>query len=71
MSIDGLPLPMGRTLMFNKQVDQKTIGDITQKILDINADDAYLKKLYKINGLKYKRPPIEIFVNLILLSTIG
>ena len=63
MSTDGLPLPMERTLLFNKQVDQKTIGDITQKILDINADDAYLKKLYKINGLKYKRQPIEIYID--------
>ena len=63
MSTDGLPLPMERTLLFNKQVDQLTIGIITKKILDINADDAYLKKLYKINGLKYKRPPIEIFID--------
>lgn len=59
----GLPLPLDRTIHFNKQVDQKTIGDVTQRILDINADDAYLKKLYKINGLKYKRPPIEIFID--------
>lgn len=63
MSTEGLPLPMERTLLFNKQVDQLTIGNITKKILDINADDAYLKKLYKINGLKYKRQPIEIFID--------
>jgi len=60
---EGLPLPLDRTILFNEQVDQKTIGDVTQKILDINADDTYLKKLYKINGLKYKRQPIKIFID--------
>ena len=63
MADTGLPLPMERTIHFNKQVDQKTIGEVIQKIMDINADDAYLKKLYKINGLKYKRPPIEIIID--------
>lgn len=59
----SLPLPMERTIMFNTQVDQKTIGAVTQKILDINSDDAYLKKLYKISGQKYIAPPIEIYID--------
>jgi ATP-dependent Clp protease protease subunit len=63
MPEDNLPLPIERTILFNSQVDQSSIGDVTERILEINENDAYLKKLYKINGLKYKRPPIEIYID--------
>jgi len=63
MAKDGLPLPLDRVILFNKQVDQKTIGEVTQRILDINSDDEYLKDLYKLHGLKYKPQPIEIFID--------
>lgn len=59
----SLPLPMARDYLFNKQVDQKSIGEVSQLILDVNADDAYLKKLYKLHGLHYKPQPIEIIID--------
>jgi len=63
MSENSLPLPMERTILFNKQVDQKTIGEVSQHILEVNASDAYLKKLYKLSGFKYKPSPIEIYID--------
>ena len=61
--MNGLPLPIERSIMFNSQVDQKTIGVLTQNILDINNDDEYLKKLYKINNLDYTPAPIKIYID--------
>ena len=54
---------MNREYLFNKQVDQSSIGEVTQFILDVNADDAYLKKMYKLHGLHYKPQPIEIIID--------
>lgn len=61
--LGGIPLGMGRTIHFNKQVDQVTIGAVTEQILAINADDEALKKIYKLNDLKYKPEPIEIYID--------
>ena len=58
-----LPMPATRSLMFNSQVDQKTIGHLTESILDINADDEYLKGLYSLHGLDYTPTPIEIYID--------
>jgi ATP-dependent Clp protease protease subunit len=60
---ENLPLPKKRELFFNKQVDQSTIGEITQKIIDINNDDEHLTKLYSIYGLDYKPEPIKIYID--------
>lgn len=58
-----LALPKKRDLFFNKQVDQNSIGDITQKIIEINQDDEHLKKVYAIYGLKYEPEPIKIYID--------
>lgn len=58
-----LALPKKRDLFFNKQVDQNTIGDITQKIIEINQDDEHLKKVYALYNLKYEPDPIKIYID--------
>ncbi len=60
---EHLPLPKKRDLFFIKQVDQASIGDITQKIIEINQDDEHLKKVYSIYGLKYEPEPIKIYID--------
>ena len=52
-----LKLPKNRDLFFTKQVDQSSIGELTQKIIEINQDDDHLKKLYSVYGLEYKPEP--------------
>jgi ATP-dependent Clp protease protease subunit len=58
-----LPLPKKRDLFFNKQVDQNTIGDLTQRIIEINQDDEHLKKIYAIYNLNYEPEPIKIYID--------
>lgn len=58
-----LRLPKNRDLFFNRQVDQGSIGDLTQKIIEINQDDEYLEKLYSIYGFEYKPEPIKIYID--------
>jgi ATP-dependent Clp protease protease subunit len=60
---EHLPLPKNRDLFFIKQVDQASIGDVTQKIIEINQDDEHLKKVYSIYGLKYEPEPIKIYID--------
>ncbi len=60
---EHLPLPKKRDLFFIKQVDQASIGDITQRIIEINQDDEHLKKVYSIYGLKYEPEPIKIYID--------
>jgi ATP-dependent Clp protease protease subunit len=60
---ENLPLPKKRDLFFIKQVDQSSIGDITQRIIEINQDDEHLKKVYSIYGLKYEPEPIKIYID--------
>lgn len=60
---EHLPLPKKRDLFFTKQVDQASIGDITQKIIEINQDDEHLKKVYSIYGLRYEPEPIKIYID--------
>ena len=60
---DNLPLPRKRDLFFAKQVDQSSIGELTQKIIEINNDDDHLKKVYSIYNLEYKPDPIKIYID--------
>lgn len=57
-----LPLPMDRNIMFAKQVTQSSIEELSRKILEINADDRHLEKLYILYGLQYTPPPISIYM---------
>ena len=56
---DNLPLPKKRDLFFTKQVDQSSIGELTQRIIEINQDDEHLKKVYS-PYLTYPHPLIVI-----------
>jgi ATP-dependent Clp protease protease subunit len=59
----NLDEPMERLLMFNAQVNQDTIGKLSESILKINESDRELKKIYKLQGLKYKPKPIKIIID--------
>lgn len=61
--MDNIPLPKKRDLFFNKQVDQNSIGELTQKIIEINDDDDHLRKLYSVYNLEYMPKPIKIFLD--------
>ena len=58
-----IKLPKGRNLFFTKQVDQTSIGELTQKIIEINKDDEHLKKIYNVYGLTYNPEPIQIYID--------
>lgn len=58
-----LPLPKDRNLYFTKQVDQSSIADLTQSILEINKNDEYLRRLYAVYGLTYVPAPIKIYID--------
>lgn len=60
---EQLPLPKKRDLFFNKQVNQDSMGELTQKIIEINQDDDHLKKVYSIYNLKYEPDPINIYID--------
>jgi ATP-dependent Clp protease protease subunit len=60
---ENLQLPKKRDLFFTKQVDQASIGELTQKIIEINQDDDHLKKLYSVYNLDYKPDPIKIYID--------
>ena len=52
-----------RCLFFNSQVDQESIGNLTQDIIGINEQDEYLKKYYEIHNLIYVPKPIQIYID--------
>lgn len=58
-----IPIPKSRTLYLTDQVTQKSIGDLTKSILEINEDDSQLEKIYAIHSLKYERKPIKIYID--------
>jgi len=58
-----LPKPKARRLYLTKQIDQSSIAPLIQSILDINANDKHLIKLYKIYGLDYTPQPIELYID--------
>ena len=55
--------PKDRKLFFTKDVDQSSIEELTKKIVEINDDDKFLKKQYKLYGFKYKPSPIKIYID--------
>lgn len=60
---DTLPLPSGRDIIFSKDVDAESMAKITERILEVNEEDAYLEKLYKIHDINYTRKPIKIYID--------
>lgn len=59
----ALPTPRARNLYLPKQVDQASMNDLTKNIIEINEDDAHLKKLYGVYGLRYDPKPIKIYID--------
>lgn len=55
--------PKERKLFFSEQVDQKSIKVLSEKIININEHDEYLKKYAKLHGLEYNPKPIEIYID--------
>lgn len=60
---EQLILPKKRDLFLTKQVDQASIGELTEKIVEINRDDVHLTKLYSVYGLGYTPEPIKIYID--------
>ena len=58
-----LPIPKKRTLYLSSQVTQKSMNDLTKAIVDINADDRYLHRLYQVHDLDYKPKPIHLYID--------
>ena len=58
-----LPIPKDRNIFFSKQVNQASIEEITKKIIDINDNDAHLKKLYDLYSLDYNPKPMKLFID--------
>lgn len=61
--MDKLPVQKERNLYLAKQVDQSSINDITKEIVEINEDDAYLKRLYGVHNLEYNPSPIKLYID--------
>jgi len=59
----SLPLPKDRSLYLPDQVTQESMHKLTKSIVEINADDALLKKVYAIHGLEYTPKPIQIYID--------
>lgn len=63
MAIANLELPKDRNIFFTKQVDQISIADVTQRIIEINEDDKRLKKIYDVYDIEYNPKPIKIYLD--------
>ena len=63
MAGTALPIPKGRNLYLPKQVNQESMNDLTKSIIEINENDAYLKKLYSIHDITYVPKPIKIYID--------
>jgi ATP-dependent Clp protease protease subunit len=58
-----IPTPKDRVFIFNKQVNQETIGELSRQILDINQDDKQIKYLVDNSGFKYEPQPIKVYID--------
>src|SRR5437763_689012 len=62
-TIFTIPTIPERKLYLSAQVSQASMLELTRKIIEINEEDKKLKKLYKAYGFKYKRNPIQIYID--------
>jgi ATP-dependent Clp protease protease subunit len=58
-----LPKPKERNLFFTKDVDAKSISEISEAIIAIEESDEKLKKIYEFNELTYTPKPIKIYID--------
>lgn len=59
----SIPQPQSRSLYFTKQVDQSSIADISQRIIEINEGDRFLELIYTALGQSYTPAPIKIYID--------
>lgn len=52
-----------RNLFFNKQVDQSSIGELMQSIINFNDIDQKMEELASFNQNSYVRQPISIYID--------
>ena len=58
-----LPRPKPRNLYLPEQVNQESMNKLTKSIIEINEDDAYLKKFYHIHDVEYNPKPINMYID--------
>ena len=58
-----LPTPKDRNVLFNKQVTQESIGELSKQIIEINHDDKYISELNKLHGYTYTPKPIKLYID--------
>jgi len=58
-----LPKSKARNLYLPEQVNQESMNKLTKSIIEINEDDAYLKKLYSIHDIEYVPKPINMYID--------
>lgn len=59
----SIPQPLGRSLYFTKQVDQTSIAELSQRIIEINEADRFLERVYPVIGQTYRPAPIKIYID--------
>lgn len=59
----SIPQPLGRSLYFTKQVDQSSIAELSQRIIEINEADRFLERVYPVIGQTYNPAPIKIYID--------
>jgi len=60
-----LPQPKPRDIKLSAQVNQETMGNISQAIISINKSDERIKAVYKALdiGMEYNPKPINIYID--------
>lgn len=55
--------PLERNIYFYSDVEQETIGELTQAIIEIETHDKRLARVSEAYGFKYQPQPIQLYVN--------
>jgi ATP-dependent Clp protease protease subunit len=55
--------PKDRNVFLAQQVTQESINKVSQSIIEINDDDAELKKIYQFHDLDYNPKPIKLYID--------
>ncbi len=55
--------PLERNIFFYSDVEQETIGELTQAIITIESHDKKLARVSEAYGFKYEPKPIEFYIS--------
>jgi ATP-dependent Clp protease protease subunit len=55
--------PKDRNVFLAQQVTQESINIVSKSIIEINDDDAELKKIYELHDLNYIPKPIKFYID--------